>query len=75
MRHRTLTDTEVSALWRALEEEGDPALTCFAVLVYTGCRRRGEATGMRWDEIDLDAATWTLPPERRKTGLKDPTPC
>ena len=29
---------------------------------------------MRWDEINLDAATWTLPPERRKTGKKNPQP-
>lgn len=73
VRHRTLTDVEISLLWRALEEEGDPALTCFAVLVYTGCRRR-EATGMRWDEVVFEAGTWTLPPERRKTGKKDPQP-
>ncbi len=73
VRHRTLTDTEIAVLWRALQEEGDPALTCFAVLVYTGCRRR-EATGMRWSEVDLEAATWTLPPERRKNGRRDPTP-
>jgi len=73
VRHRTLTDAEVLTLWRALTEEGDPALTCFATLVYTGARRR-EATGMRWEELDLEAATWTLPPERRKTGKKDPHP-
>jgi integrase len=29
---------------------------------------------MRWDELDLDARTWTLPPERRKTGGSDPEP-
>jgi integrase len=29
---------------------------------------------MRWEEIDLEAATWTLPAERRKTGRKDPEP-
>lgn len=73
VRSRSLTDAEVLKLWRALEKEGDPALTCFAVLAFTGCRRR-EATQMQWTEVDLDAATWTLPPERRKTGRKDPHP-
>ena len=73
VRHRTLTEAEARTLWRALEAEGEPALTCFAVLVFTGCRRR-EATGMRWAELDLDSGTWTLPPERRKTGNKDPRP-
>ncbi len=29
---------------------------------------------MRHDELDLEAATWTLPAERRKTGRKDPEP-
>lgn len=73
IRQRALTDAELLALWRALEAEGDPALTCFAVLVFTGCRRR-EATGMRWAELDLEGGTWTLPPERRKTGNRDPRP-
>jgi len=72
-RTRTLTEAEFLKLWRALEEEGDPALTAFAVLAFTGCRRR-EATQMRRSELDLDKATWTLPAERRKTGKLDPEP-
>jgi integrase len=73
VRHRTLTDAEILKLWRALEEEGDPALAVFTVLAFTGTRRR-EATQMRHGELDLEAATWTLPPERRKTGARDPHP-
>lgn len=73
VRHRTLTDAEVLKIWRALEKEGDPALAVFAVLAFTGTRRR-EATQMRHNELDLEAATWTLPPERRKTGESDPHP-
>jgi integrase len=73
VRRRILTDAEFLALWRALEKEGDRALACFAVLGFTGARRR-EATQMRRAEIDLEAATWTLPPERRKTGRRDPEP-
>jgi integrase len=73
IRSRALVDAEVVKLWRALEEEGDPALTTFAVLTFTGVRRR-EATRMERGELDLDGATWTLPPERRKTGKEDPEP-
>jgi integrase len=73
VRSRVLTDAEFLTLWRALEEEGDPALTCFGVLAFTGCRRR-EATQIQWAEIDLDGATWTLPPARRKTGSRDLQP-
>lgn len=73
VRSRTLTDAELPTLWRALEKEGDPAHGAFAMLVFTGARRR-EVTQMRWSEVDLDAGTWTLPPERRKTGKRDPEP-
>lgn len=73
VRHRTLTDAELLKIWRALEKEGDPALAAFAVLAFTGARRR-EATQMRHSELDLEASTWTLPPERRKTGERDPRP-
>ena len=37
----------------------------FEFLVLTACRS-GEMRGARWDEIDLEAATWTVPPERMK---------
>jgi integrase len=34
--------------------------------------RSGEVLGARWEEIDLDAKTWTVPPVRLKTGKKQP---
>jgi integrase len=73
VRSNTPKDRELVVLWRAFEREGDPNFAAFQLLVLTGARRR-EVTGMRWDELDLDAGTWTLPPERRKTGKKDPEP-
>ncbi len=73
LRSRTLNDAELVTLWRALEKEGDPASGAFALLVFTGARRR-EVTQMRWSEVDLDAGTWTLPPDRRKTGKRDLEP-
>lgn len=77
IRTRTPTDAEFLKLWRGFEKEGDPAFAAFAVLAYTGARRR-EVTNMQWDELDLEAGTWTLQPERRKTGgsgpRKDPDP-
>jgi integrase len=30
--------------------------------------RSGELRGARWDELDLDGATWTVPAERMKAG-------
>jgi integrase len=73
LRHRILSDAEFLTLWRAVEKEGDPAAGAFMMLALTGTRRR-EVTQLRWLELNLEARTWTLPPERRKTGKKDPEP-
>ena len=40
----------------------------FEFLVLTAARS-GEVRGATWDEIDMDAAIWTVPVERTKTGL------
>lgn len=47
------------------------ALLRFVVL--TACRS-GEARGATWGEIDLDAATWTVPAERMKAGRQHVVP-
>ena len=73
IRSRHLSDVEFMSIWRAFAAEGDPDHSAFALLGFTGARRR-EVTQMQRDELDLAAGTWTLPPERRKTGRKDPTP-
>jgi integrase len=36
--------------------------------------RTGEVLGAKWTEIDLDVRTWTIPPERLKTGRKTRQP-
>lgn len=41
---------------------------CLELIVLTGVRS-GEARGARWSEIDLAAATWTIPRERMKMGI------
>ena len=46
---------------------------CFRVLVLTTARS-GEARGARWDEIDLDARTWTIPASRMKAGVEHRVP-
>ena len=40
---------------------------CFRFLILTAARS-GEARGATWDEIDLDAKTWTIPGDRMKAG-------
>ena len=45
----------------------------FEFLVLTACRS-GEVRGARWDEIDLEAQEWRIPPERMKTGREHRVP-
>ncbi|MDE0378652.1 MAG: tyrosine-type recombinase/integrase [Rhodospirillales bacterium] len=45
----------------------------FEFLVLTAARS-GEVRGARWEEIDADAATWTVPAERMKGGLEHRVP-
>ena len=59
---RHLTADELKKLW--------PLLTgsygaCSKLILLTGVRLR-EATEASWAEIDLEAATWTIPAARRK---------
>jgi len=66
-RDRVHTDDELRALWRAAETLGDPWSAFAKVLVLTG-QRLGAVELMRWDDIDLDAGTWTAPAETMKGG-------
>ena len=45
----------------------------FEFLVLTACRS-GDVRGARWQEIDAEAATWTLPAERMKANLEHRVP-
>ena len=40
---------------------------CLRFLILTAARS-SEARGARWNKIDLDARTWTIPGERMKAG-------
>ena len=49
-----------------------PAL-CVDLIALTAVRA-GEARGACWDEIDIDAATWTIPASRMKAGRESVVP-
>jgi integrase len=71
-RARVLTPDERRAVWAATEGAG--AYHCIVrVLMLTG-QRREEVAGMRWSEIDLDKAMWSLAPERTKNALSHLVP-
>jgi integrase len=62
-RSRVLSDAELAAIWRA---SGDDAYGKVIKLLTLLAARRAEVGGMRWSELDLDRATWTIPPQRAK---------
>jgi integrase len=71
-RDRWLDDQEIRAVWEAFESELKSG-ALFKLLLLTG-QRRGEVCAMRWDEIDLSTALWTIPPEKTKNGVRHVVP-
>ncbi len=69
VRHRALPHEEVSAAVATIRASSAHPTTRLALefLVLTAAGS-GEVRDARWDEIDLDSATWTVPGERMKTG-------
>lgn len=65
VRDKTLTDDEISRLMNSAAGWDSLRNICKMQLL-TGCRV-GEIAGMRWDEIDMQEKTWTIPAERIKT--------
>jgi integrase len=64
-RERVLNDDEIRSLWTLLERMPTPASEVIRLRLLLG-QRGQETIGMRWSEIDLDAATWSLPSTRTK---------
>jgi len=63
---RVLSTAEIRRLFAA----ANPILKDELICAYTLAMRKREALEAPWEEIDLEAGTWTLPPERVKTGSK-----
>ena len=72
---RALPHAEVAAALTRVRESGAYPATAlaFEFLVLTACRS-GELRGARWDEVDAETATWTVPPIRIKAKLEHRVP-
>lgn len=66
-RERVLDADELARVWKAGGLVGYPFGPIVKLLVLTG-QRRSEVAGMQWNQIDLEAKTWTLPSELTKNG-------
>ena len=49
------------------------AARALELAILTACRR-GEVLGGRWEEIDMDAGVWIIPPQRMKAGNEHRVP-
>lgn len=66
-RERFLTAAEAPRLFAAIEGAEPLFRDFFKLAIFTGARR-GNLQAMRWSNIDLKAATWTIPGEQHKNG-------
>ena len=66
-RTRTLTDTEIKAVWHDLYDQRPDVGRVVRFCLATG-QRVGEVTGLTSDELDLPNAVWNIPAERSKNG-------
>ena len=66
-RDRVLSDDELAHVWKSADALRYPFGQYLRILILTA-QRRGEVAGMRWQDIDLDKALWTLPAEATKPG-------
>ena len=72
---RALPYTEIPAALDTVDASpaSMAAKLCMRFVILT-VARSGEARGALWSEIDLDAATWTIPAERMKGGVEHRVP-
>ena len=73
--HKALPASAVGDAIAAVQSSGAwwATMACYELIALTGVRS-GEARGAVWSEVDLEAETWSIPPERYKTatGLRVP---
>lgn len=65
---RALEDHEIPLVWQAFDAATDPIFRAYLRILLLLGQRRTETALMRWDDVDLDAALWTIPAEVTKSG-------
>lgn len=63
--HKALPYAEVPKFFATLAGMSSPASTALRFIILTAARS-GEVRGMRWSEVDLKGAVWTVPATRMK---------
>jgi integrase len=68
-RERYMAGDELARFFTALNDEQTPVVwrDFFALALWTGARR-SNVQAMRWQDVDMGTATWTIPGEQSKNG-------
>lgn len=72
-RDRVLTEDELQALWNAFNAL-EPSMAAFYKLRLVTAQRGGEVASMRWQDVDLGSAWWTIPSASSKNKLAHRVP-
>ena len=71
--HTALPFANVAGLMKRLQELSGLSALALQLTVLTAARS-GEVLGALWPEFDLEAAVWTVPPDRMKAGREHRVP-
>jgi integrase len=71
--HAALPYVEVAGFMQSVRDRSGATTRALEFLILTACRTN-EVLGARWEEIDLDTKTWTVPAERMKAGKEHKVP-
>lgn len=71
--HRSMPYEQIPDFWPRLQLQDGLSARALELCILTATRS-GEVLGARWDEIDLEAAVWTIPAERMKAGQEHRIP-
>jgi len=67
-RERFMDGAELRAFFQSLRTEPNVTIRDFLLVALLTGARRGNVQAMRWDELDFDRATWTIPAQKAKAG-------
>lgn len=71
--HAAMPYSELPALMRELKDGDSTGKIALRALILTACRS-GEIREARWNEVDLESKTWTIPAGRMKAGREHVVP-
>ncbi len=70
---RYIRQEEFAAFWEALEQQDELIRDALKLALFTG-QRRANLLAMRWDAVNLDFKTWTIPAAEMKSRRSHTVP-